>query len=309
MQDKQGNRKSSIKNGRKAILSDFSSNVTLHGFFHVYREHGIRKFLWYILFMGTIVMSVIMFYGVTIDFFEYKTYIATSDFLYYNEDLILPTVTVCNKIPLIRQGYERLRKFVNITEKDFEEFHLKYLTRYQQKYYSNYTIPIEDKVFDALEKNNITKAEDLFKLFEINKADMFNDPIAKLFLITRKGDSDYPTCRYNYKYGCETRETLSWRESLCHEMNYFEKDQTPRKGWVSQRERFGNMITVLNLRTSDRFSKSKQVRTSAPYMDLVEGVVLYVNPYGMPHHIPKSTTRIFLVPGMWNFIRIRHTKV
>ena len=299
----------SDKSDRGTILDNFASSVSLHGFFYVHREQGVRKFLWYILLVGAIAMAIIMFHGVTMNFFEYKTYVALSDFHYHNEDLILPTVTVCNKIPLIRQGYERVKKLVNITEKDFEEFHLKYLTRYQQKYYSNYTIPNEDKIFDALSKHNITKPKDLFNLFEINKDDMFNDPIAKLFLTTRKGDPDYPTCRYNYKYRCDTRETLSWKESLCHGINYFQRDGVPRKGWVSQRGSFGNMITVLNLRTTSRFSKTKQVRISAPYMDLVEGVVLYVNPYGSSHHIPRTTSRIFLVPGMWNFVRIRHTEV
>ena len=243
------------------------------------------------------------------DFMEYKTYIAISDFHYHNKDLILPTVTVCNKIPLTRQGYERVKKLVNITEIDFEEFHLKYLTRYQQKYYSNYTIPNEDKIFDALEKNNITKSEDLFKLFEINKEDMFNDPIAKLFLYTRRKDKPYPTCRFNYNHKCDTKETLSWRESLCHEINYFKVGETPRKGWQSKRQKFGNIIAVLNIGTTGRFTKTKDVRTQAPYMDLIEGLVLYVNPYGTPHFISESSTRIFIVPGMWNFIRIRHTEV
>lgn len=172
---------------RKQLLEDFASNVTIHGLYHVYREKGIRKLSWYILFIISIGMAVFLFYGVTKDFFEFRTYIAISDFHYHNEDLHLPSVTICSKVPLIRQGYERLKRMVNISENDFEEFHLKYLTRYKHQHYSTHEIPSEKMIFEALERNNITTSEELFKLFEINNKDMFQDPVANLLLTTKTG--------------------------------------------------------------------------------------------------------------------------
>ena len=213
------NVKDSLKEKRQILYDNFCSDVTLHGFKQVCQEKGFRRLLWNFIFLGASVMCVLLFYGVTMDYYQYKTYVTTNIFDYDNKDINFPTVTICNKIPLIRNGYERLRKIVNITQQQFEEFHLKYLTRY--KFGTNGVTDVELRILDALKEQNITEYIDALKLFEINKEDMFNDPVARLFLATASGQNDYPTCRYNYKLSCETNETISWRESLCFQLNQY----------------------------------------------------------------------------------------
>lgn len=292
---------------RRKLLFEYSSSSTLHGFCQTCQETGSRKALWRFFFVCAIGMSIAMFYRVTVDFFEYKTYLMIDNFPYYERDLILPTLTVCTKVALINPGYERVRNIVNITETEYENFHIKYLSRYLQK--TNIVIPSEKEIFKALKRNNFTTPESVLRLFEINRDDMFNDSLAKLFLMTMDGDSPVPTCRYNYQYKCNTKETMSWKESLCHQINYFDKNEKPRKGWLSQKQKFRNIVTVLNIHTTDLFRRSREIRESAPFMDLITGVVLYVHPYGTPHYVKEATERIFLLPGMWNFIRIRHNEV
>ena len=117
------------KLNRKKLFAEFCGSVTLHGFRYIFEEKGIRKFIWYILFFGALAVSVILFYGVTRDFFEYKTYVTINDFDFDNVDIDFPTVTMCNKIPLIQQGYDRVKKLVDVSIQQYEDFHLRYLTR------------------------------------------------------------------------------------------------------------------------------------------------------------------------------------
>lgn len=207
-----------IKGRRKVLFDNFCADVTLHGFKQVCQERGFRRVLWNIIFIGAIVMCVLLFYGVTKDYYLYKTYVTTNIFDFDRKDIDFPTVTICNKIPLIRKGYERVRKIMNITEEEFEEFHLKYLSRYKVQTNEE----SDSKIFHALEERNITNYMDALKLFEINQEDMFHNPVSKLFLKSVT-DTDYPTCRYNYKYDCSVNETISWRESLCFQINPYER--------------------------------------------------------------------------------------
>ena len=254
-------------------------------------------------------MAVILFYQVTQDYLQYKMYLAISDFQYHENDLTLPTVTVCNKIPLIKKGYERVKNIVNITKKEFEEFHIRYFTRYRKRLGVNYTSPTEAKIFNALYGANITTTLDAIKLFEINQHDMFHDPVANLFLKSNVGDPHYPTCRYEYVERCRTKETMSNRESLCHQINFFEPNKKAKKGWRHHGKKLGNMITVVNVGTTERFTQTIDVRTQAPYMDLIEGLVVYVHPYGTNFDDSPQTRRVFLHTGMWHFLKMDHIHV
>ena len=295
------------KKDRQKMFMEFCSSVTLHGFRYVIEETGVRRVIWYVLFFGALAVSVLLFYGVTQDYFEYKTFVTINDFDYDTTDIYFPTVTICNKIPLIKQSYERVKNLVNVTTQQFEDFHLKYLTRYTNVFPLD--PKVEQEIFDMLQENNISTSMEVLKLFEMNKEDLLFQPISGLFLTTYNNDSKYPTCRYNYKYSCDTKETLSWRENLCHQMNYYVPGEPPLKGWTSSTKASGNMITVLDISTTERLNKTRNVRTSAPYMDLIEGVVLYIHPYGSPHQRPEYINRIFLQPGMWHFIKMDYTLV
>ena len=212
--------KEDIKGKRTTLFENFCSDVTLHGFKQVCTERGVRRLLWNVIFLCAFVIGILLFYGVTMDYYLYKTYVTTNVFDFERRDIDFPTITVCTKIPLIRKGYERVRKLVNITEQEYEAFHLNYLTRYKMKSDGE----IDEKVFGVLRENNVSGYMDALKLFEVNEEDMFHDPVARLFLTSTSG-RDYPTCRYDYKYDCNVTATVSWRESLCFQLNPYEEGE------------------------------------------------------------------------------------
>ena len=88
-------------------------------------------------------------------------------------------------------------------------------------------------------------------------------------------------------------------------------DKPSINGYISSRSKYQNVIAVLNTGRTSRFRTTHNVRISAPYMDLIEGLVLYIHPYGTPHYTTHSklVKRIFLRPGMWHFLKMDYTEV
>ena len=290
-----------------ADLWQFSDDLGLHGYLQVGHERGVRRIVWGILFVASIAISLVMCRDAVQDYLEHRTYLEVKEFEFPRDDLIFPTITICTKIPLVKYGYDRVRKLVNITEKEFEDFHYRYFTRYRRKVPPNPTA--EAKILKALYDNNITSTEEAVSLFELNEDDMFGNPLAKLFLTTMEGDRVYPTCRYNYKKGCKTRRTYSNRESLCHQINFFQPGEEAMRGWVARESKFGNLIAVLNMGSKKILPRTNKVRKYAPYMDMVDGAVVYINSFGNSFENSHIAERVFLQPGYWRFLKLDYTEV
>lgn len=185
---------------------EFSNKMDIHGYYFIGKERGLRKFLWCILFISAIVFSVIMARRCVREFLTYTVYQEIKDFPYLERNLPLPTVTICNQVSLSEQSYLRLKQIVNVTEREYEEFHTRYLTKYASQIEPNRQI--EKRILDALQMHNITSMEDIYNFFEINYTEMFGDPIANVLLqpkhptLPDMSQSKHPTCRYRNNRHC-----------------------------------------------------------------------------------------------------------
>ena len=102
---------------------EYSGNLDMHGYYWLGKEKGIRRLLWWVLFIGCIIVSVIMFAAAVKDYQENAVYHDVKNFKLDEHDIIFPTITICNKIPLTKKSYERVRAIVNITQREYEEFY------------------------------------------------------------------------------------------------------------------------------------------------------------------------------------------
>lgn len=298
----------SKKDDKLPSFFEYTKDVGLHGYRQVAgAEKGIRRIIWCVLFFGSIGVSAKMFCDSVEAYYSNSVYLQIEDFKFPDNNLLFPTVSLCNKVALVKQGFQRVKNIVNVTEKEFEDFHDRYFSRYRGKIVPNPSV--EKKILDALYKHNITRTEDAISLFEINRDDMLGHPVAKLFLKTRPGDPDYPTCRFDDTGKCLSENTLSRRESLCHQINYFDVHTTSQLGWNARFKKFGKMIAVVNIASTDYHPKTNRVRSEAPYMDLVEGLVVYLHQYGDMHEYAEFTKRIFLRPGFWHFVKIDYIEI
>ena len=270
---------------RRKLLEDLKNNLTLHGYRQLATERGWRRTSWILVMTILTSFAVYLFYNMLLDF-GHKTVLE-----YEIQDgginLNYPTITICGNSPV--HGDKSHSRFpINITLDEFKLFYVELLSTL------SYTYNISTRtseILKELQTLNITTYKGILHLFEHTIHDTTESDEWKLIM-------NGPTCFFGNKpcnLSKDFKGTLQWKYSLCHQWNYYGTEKTPKKQTAADE----TLTMLLNVHT--------QLKLISYYP--FYGVVLYIHPYGTPHHLTQYTDSIGLQTGMFTTVDIELTEV
>lgn len=277
--------KTQVENKRKVFLTEFASNVTLHGFRYLFEQKGIRRLIWFIITTGCFSFSIVLFYSILKDFLTYKTTTATTTD-YDRRKINFPTITLC---PINYVSMKKLKSISNsISPKEFmSTFSLLRKEEFDQSH------PNVSELLAFLKQNNISTVKEMTRLYELELPEMVDDEIVQKI----SGGAHY--C-YFERQPCTTENftTVStWSASLCSQFNgYSENRKVPLE--VQSKGLNSGFSMTLNLHTEE------SIFSDYPF----EGIILSVQSFGTPHQMPEYSKNIVLPTGSLSLIDISTKK-
>lgn len=272
-----------IKEYRRNLRKEFGENITLHGYRQLVTEPGWRRVLWVIIMAGLISFAVYLFYY-TLQDFGHKTVLEHID-EENGIDTNFPTITICGNSPAYSP--ESFNNFpLNLTIDEYKTFYLEEISTFNWRYNSSAK---SGKIYEQLFARNITSYKDLINIFENTIYD--STAVWRKFL-------NNPTCYFGDK-PCDLlldfKETLQWKYSLCHQWNFYHKDNDSKR----QRSSEETLTMLLDIH------RDHKLASYYPFY----GIVLYIHPYGTPHYLASYTDTIGLQAGMFTTIELSQTQV
>lgn len=274
--------KNRVKEYRQKLHEEFASNITLHGYRQLVTEKGWRKVTWVFVMSVLTFFAVYLFYNMLVDF-GYKTvleYEMDESGMYLN----FPTLTICSNSPVFtKKSYENFP--VNVTLEEYKAFYLGELS--SLSYNMSYNKTMASYIYKKLASLNITTYQQILSLFE-------NDIDDSSEIWNQFG----PTCFFG-KQPCnlkrDVREILHWKFSVCHQFNYFDIHNKSK----IQTSNDETLMMLLNIHADYKLV------SYYPFY----GLVLFIHPYGTPHHLTEYTESLGLQNGMFTTINIELTEV
>ena len=272
-----GNKKE-IEERRQHLYDEFISNVTMHGFPYIFKEIGIRRWLWVIIMLSALIIAIFLFKELLVN---YPTQSMIEYTIRKNVDVLpFPSVTICNmRNPLHKIGAHR--EFpINITKKQFRSFYNSIISGYseEESVDNNYT----KYILESLRKKNYSSYEKILKLFELNKNYIKDETASSVF---------FNNCQFDEEecdISTDIKDTLHWAYSLCQQYNYYQYNKKSK-----ETRRFGfpsGLMMSINLE-SERFAH----KFTNDYE--LQALAIILHPYGTPHYISKYTDIIYAQPG------------
>ena len=262
--------------GRKGVSKNFAENWSVTGYRYIYFDTGIRRCIWFVLLLASLVFGVYLFYGSIIDYIDYSSY--NVDSVNYDVTTIeFPTVTTCN----INSLNIKKARASGITT-SIKEFQSKY-GGLVGSLRGNNTV-VDDQWFV---QNNISTVKEALNVFEANYDDMTDDPVVRSI---QPGGA----CIFNSDpcNRIDIQDTISWETSLCHEFNSFDHRKASKKSFsVGMRD---GLDMVFNI------DADNSMISNYPF----QGLELLIHPFGTPHFIQEYTDVVVLQPGTMNIITI-----
>ena len=270
-ENKEALKMTDVSEHRRALVKDFSSNVTLHGFRFLIKERGMRKLLWVLIITSTVVLAGILFSDITTAFFTYKALT-----IFHKENLPVetpfPSVTICNLTPI---SHNKMLNNLpeNMTIKEVSSYYLGTNPIYTT-YGTDWSNPRSKKFLERLKLLNISTMYDFEKM-------VGND------LGTYLGAEGYKMCKFD-NITCNVSfftESATWLFPRCFTFNAYQEDknkfETKRSGL------FSNFIIWGSIYVQDILYQEKWP---------LQGMAIYIHAYGNPGVISEYTQKI-MVPG------------
>lgn len=274
-----------VKEYRRKLREEFTDTITLHGYRQVVNERGWRKLSWVLVMTILTSFAVYLFYHTLLDFghktvLEYEMQDGAMDLKY-------PTITICGNSPVY--GERSHTNFpVNVTMEEFKTFYLEVLSSFSYKYNISRR---SAEILAKLEALNLTSYEELIEIFEHNINDAMEADEWKSFLTGPACYFGEEPCNLNGDF----KGTLHWKYSFCHQWNYYDALRGPKNQTRSDQ----TLTMLLNIHAEHKLI------SYYPFF----GVVLYIHPYGTPHHLSAHTDSIGLQTGMFTIVDIELTEV
>ena len=268
---------------RRKLHQEFSDSITLHGYRQVANETGWRRVSWILVMTILTSFAVYLFYQMLLDF-GHKT-VLEYELQDGGKDLKFPTITICTNSPAFtKTTYKNFP--LNISMKEFKKFYLEELSSVN---YQFNTSAESAKIIKQLALLNISGYKSILELFDNTIED--TSDVWKRF-------TDGPTCYLGNRpcnFSKDFKETLHWKFSLCHQWNYYDSKDTAKKQTASDE----TLTMLLNIHAGYKLV------SYYPFY----GLVLYIHPYGTPHHLASHTDSIGLQSGMFTTVDIGLTEV
>ena len=268
---------------RQKLHDEFKYNVTMHGYKQLATEKGCRRLCWLLVITVVTSFAIYLFFDMLIDY-GYKTV------LEYEEEegltsLNFPTITICRNSPVFAE--HTLHRFpIDVTLQEFKLFYKEELSSVSYNYNSS---PSSTKILHELYLKNYTSYKSILKLFE-NTIDDCTDLWKELIAGSVCNLGNEPCNMLG-----DFKETLHWKYSLCHEWNYYDKHNTSKiQTSIDQR-----LTLLINIHADYKLI------SYYPFY----GLIIFIHPYGTPHHLTTHTDSIGLQTGMYTAVDIGLTEV
>ena len=279
-------RKEEVQKERAKLFQEFVSGVTLHGFQFMFDEkHYIRRFFWFILLTSLFSCSVYLFYGIVVDYVQFKTVTVMTKEHNLEKEIEFPTITVC---PFNSKSETKLRatlKFLNLPD-DF----INMMDGMEPA--DIFFDPRMTPLIEQLIKSN-TSVSKLMKLYEFNYHDWTSgDIVSKI---------SNPPCRFFGKACTENdfKRARTWHtKNDCIQFNGYNKT-TGAKRPLLYSEGSKGLNLVLDLHNDDEFS---------PLVNL-QGAIVTFSSYGYPYKVLERTKAVNLHPGQMTILKLSTKKV
>ena len=279
-------RDDAVQTKREKLFHEFATGVTLHGFRYIFDEqHVLRRIIWFLLLVSTATLSIVLFYGIFMDYIQFKTVTTMNKQYNLTNEIAFPTTTLC---PYNSKSESKLRTFLKYFNMPSNTIDIMRDKSFLDVFDHPDLRPFYQKLLDS----NLT-IKDMAVSLEWNYHDMtFGEVVSTMA---------NPPCKFYGKpcNGNDFKSVRTWHsDNDCLQFNAFNASTEALKP-MNQATISRGLKLVLDLHTEDEFNPSLNM----------QGAIITFSSYGYPYKILERTKSINLQPGQMTFLKLTTKKV